>query len=152
MKKQFNINTKLLLRIAAACLLFFALGHCIGHFTRHNVTNPKAIEVQKQMMENKFDMFGALRSYDENYTGMSLNLILTLMALTILLWQLSGQVEKNAAVTRKLLIPLTICVVGFGFTSSFYFFAIPAISCFVAATLMLAAILSLNSKNKETFS
>jgi len=147
MKKQFNINPKLLLRVAAACLLFFAIGHSMGHFTRHHVTDPKAIDVQKQMIENKFDMFGTLRSYDENYTGMSLNLIFTLLAITMVLWQLSGLVEKNATATRKLLIPLTICVLGFALTSALYFFPAPAISCFAACAFLLAAILGLRSEN-----
>lgn len=145
MKKPFNLNPKLLLRTAAACILFFALGHSLGHFTRHNVTDPQAIALQREMIENKFDMFGTPRSYDENYTGMSLNLIFTLLAVTVVLWQLSGQVEKHPANSRKVLIPLTLCVLGFGFTSAFYFFPMPAISCFVAAGALTGAIFRLPS-------
>ncbi len=148
MKKRINIKAKLLLRSAAICLAFFAIGHSVGHFTRHAITDPKAIEVQKQMIENKFDMFGKLRSYDENYTGMSLNLIFTLLTITILLWQLSGQSEKNATGVRKFLVPLTICVCGFGITSAFYFFPMPAISCFIAAGLMIAALFPLSKENQ----
>ncbi len=127
------MNPKLSLRIATGCLLFFAFGHGVGHFTRHNVQDTKAKEVLRQMIENKFDMFGQLRSYDENYTGMSLNLILTLLSLAYILWVLSGWAEKQPALVKNILIPITTCIFGFGVTSFIYFFPIPAITCLIAS-------------------
>lgn len=150
MKKQINMKAKLLLRVAAGCLLFFALGHSAGHFTRHNVTDPNALAVQKQMMENKFDMFGQLRSYDENYTGMSLNLIFTLLAFAAVLWLLSSHSDTQAGMVRNLLIPLTICISGFGVTSLLYFFPLPAISCFAATALMGVCIFKLRKQSTRS--
>lgn len=137
------MKTKLLLRIAAGCLLFFATGHSIGHFTRHNVADPKAREVLHQMSINKFDMFGQLRSFDENYTGMSLNLIFSLLALAALLFILSAQTEKQAVLVKNLLIPITVCVCGFGITSFLYFFPMPALSCLLAVVFTTWAIIKL---------
>jgi len=138
------MTPKLLLRIAAGCLLFFALGHSVGHFTRHNVEDPKAKEVLRQMIENKFDMFGQLRSYDENYTGMSLNLIFTLLALASILWILSSYTEQNSVLVKKILIPITLCIFGFSVTSFVYFFPVPAVSCLLASFSMVFAITKLN--------
>jgi len=141
------MTPKLLLRIAVGCLLFFALGHSLGHFTRHDVTDPKAKEVLRQMTENKFDMFGQLRSYDENYTGMSLNLIFTLLALASVLWIISTQTEKQPILARNILIPIAICVFGFGITSFLYFFTIPAVTCLLATILTTATIFKLSGKS-----
>ena len=127
------MNPKTLLRIAAVFLLVFATGHTIGHLTRHEVTDPKAVEVQRMMTEHKFDMFGTLRSYDENYEGMSLNLILTLLVFVVVLWILSGQATANPVLTRKILLPVFVCILGFALTSIFYFFPGPATMCFMAA-------------------
>ncbi len=142
------MKPKLLLRVAAGCLLFFAFGHSMGHFNRHHVTDPKAKEVLQQMIEHKFDMFGQLRSYDENYTGMSLNLIFTLLALAAVLWLLSTHTEKQPVLVKQVLVPLTLCILGFSVTSFLYFFPVPAVTCLVAAVLIAAAIFKLNDKKE----
>ena len=77
------MKPKILLRIAAGLLLFFAAGHSVGHFTRHDVKDPKAKEILGMMSDYKFDMFGKMRSYDDAYEGMSLNLIFTCDALAV---------------------------------------------------------------------
>lgn len=133
------MKPKHLLRLAAIMLLIFALGHSMGHFTRHNVTDPKAIEVQKQMIENKFDMFGTMRSYDENYDGMSINLILTLFTFVIVLWIMSNHISASPQLVRAIMFPLMFCVLAFGITSTIYFFPGPATTCFIAFAAMLIA-------------
>jgi hypothetical protein len=140
------MSPKLLIRLASGCLLFFAMGHTVGHFTRHNVTDPKAKEVLQAMSENHFDMFGEMRSYDENYTGMSANLILTLISFAALLWILSGTAIENKKRTTMLLIPILFCVSGFAATGFLYFFHLPAISCLGASALLLITIGQLNRK------
>lgn len=137
------MKPKILLRVASGCLLFFATGHSMGHFKRHEVTDPVAKEVLRQMTENKFDMFGQLRSYDENYTGMSLNLIFTLLAMAAVLWILAGYAEKHAAPVKQVLVPLGLCVLGFSVTSFLYFFPVPAVTCLLASVCITAAVLKL---------
>jgi hypothetical protein len=128
-----DMTAKLLVRLAAACLLFFALGHSVGHSSRRNVSDPKAKEVLQAMSDNKFDMFGQMRSYDENYEGMSLNLIFTLLAFIFILWTISGSLDTNQALAQRLLVPIGLCVVGFAVTGFLYFFLVPAITCVAAA-------------------
>ena len=141
------MKAKILLRLSAACLLFFAAGHSIGHFSRHNVTDPKAREILKLMAENKFDMFGKMRSYDENYTGMSLNLIFTLLALAAILWLISGITEKQPQFARNLLVPIALCVFGFSITSYLFFFTMPAVTCLLASMLIALSIYKLREIN-----
>lgn len=144
------MKAKILLKIATGCLVFFAFGHSMGHATRHEVSDPKAKAVLQQMMENKFDMFGQMRSYDENYTGMSLNLIFTLLALATVLWILSTQTEKQAKLVKMILVPITICIVGFSITGFLYFFPLPAITCLLAAVLTTISIFRLSGNAVES--
>lgn len=138
------MSPKFFLRLAVGCLLFFALGHSIGHFTRHNVSDPKAKEILRQMSENKFDMFGQMRSYDENYTGMSFNLILTLLTFAVVISLLTSQTEKYPLLIRNILIPISVCLLGFSVTSFIYFFYIPAVTSMLAYIFVTLSILSLN--------
>jgi hypothetical protein len=126
------MNSKVLFRIAAGCILFFVLGHSFGHFTRHSTSDPDKSAFLKVLAEKKFDMFGYMRSFDENYTGMSLNLIFTLIMLTIILWTLGGNANSNPLIIRKIAIPVAACILGFSITSFLYFFPVPGITCMLA--------------------
>lgn len=137
------MKPKLLIRIAAGCLLFFALGHAMGHSSRKDIADEKAQKVIKAMEGYRYNMFGQLRTYDENYTGLSVNLIITLMALVAILWLLSNGVAGSPALIRKLLWPIILCVGGFAITGFLYFFPLPAISCVIALIFLSWAALRL---------
>jgi hypothetical protein len=139
------ITSKLLIRIAAGSMLFFALGHTMGHFTRREVDDPKAKEVIQVMIDNKFDLFGHTTSYDQTYTGMSLNLIFTLIAFVLILWYISNITKDNKKLAIKLLLPVTLCVFGFSVTSFLYFFPVPGITCLVTGVLSTIALIKLRA-------
>lgn len=138
------MKSKLLIRIAAGCVLFFAVGHTAGHLTRKSPTQEAERQVLKTMEEKKFDFNGAFRSYDDFYEGMSLNLIFTLLALTVMLWFISGITDKEIA--KKLLWPIFFLLVGFAITSFLFFFLVPAITCVVASALILWSLVGINKK------
>lgn len=135
------MNPKVLLRIAAGCMLFFACGHSIGHMNRSKIADPKAQEILQMMAEYKFNLFGEMRSYDDNYVGMSLNLIFTLVAFAIILWITSNWIEKEPKYTRAILIPIALGIAGFSVTGFIYFFSVPAYTCLIAFSLILITIL-----------
>jgi len=137
------MKSKLLIRIAAGCTLFFALGHTMGHLSRKESNESKVKEVIRLMEDTKFDLFGQLRSFDENYTGMSLNLIFTLLAFTLLLWFVSALSETDPKSCRNLLVPILLCLLGFAVTSYVYFFPVPAITCVLASIALVTAVLRL---------
>ncbi len=139
------MSPKLLIRIAAGCVLFFAVGHSIGHATRKASQEPGALAVYKVMEEYKFPIGPQMRSYDEFYTGMSLNLTITLLVMTVVLWILSGQADAHHKLTRALLLPLVALFAGFTATSALYFFVVPMVTCAVSTILLTAAWLRLRS-------
>lgn len=137
------MKAKIWIRIAAGCMLFFALGHSAGHFTRHNLTDPRGQEVIDAMTSYKRNMFGSMRSFDENYTGMSLNLIATLLMLTLVLWILSRAAAQQPKTTAYIIIPVALCAFFFSVTGFTYFFALPAITCLVAGISLSVAVFKL---------
>lgn len=143
-KQQHAITPKLLLRIAAGFVLFFVLGHSVGHFTRKQVSDPQGRHVLKIMEDYKFDQFGQLRSYDENYTGMSLNLLLSLLLLTSIILITVPITESSPRVAKRLLLPVMLCLLGFSVTGFLFFFPVPAITCLIAACLIGVSLIKLN--------
>jgi hypothetical protein len=142
------MNPRLLLRIAAGLLIFFAVGHTVGHLTRHNVTDPRARELQRLMIDNKFEMYGQMRSYDENYTGLSMDMIAALLAFGIILWEVAGHVDGNTELVRTILIAMTFAVSMFAISGFVYFFLVPGITCLLAALLMGAALAGLPGEKR----
>jgi hypothetical protein len=140
-------NPKLLIRIAAGCILFFAFGHSIGHFTRHDVTDSIVATVLKTMSDNSFDFFGHVTTYDGMYTGLSLDLIFTLIVFAIFLWHISNISSDNKKLAFNLLLPLTVCVFCFAITSYLYFFLVPAITCLISGILSTIALVNLKSSS-----
>ncbi|HEY8937157.1 MAG TPA: hypothetical protein VIM65_18150 [Cyclobacteriaceae bacterium] len=138
------MKAKLLLRFASACIIFFAAGHTLGHFTRKKSPEPQIQEVFKQMETVQVPLGGQLRTYDEFYNGMSLNLSITLVAFAFLLWFISSASTHAPKTSYILLWPILFCIVGFAVTGFIYFFLVPAITCVVASILILMAINSLH--------
>jgi hypothetical protein len=138
------MTPKLLLRIAAGAVLFFALGHTMGHLTRKSTNVPEAKAVFKIMEEYKFPIGSQLRSYDEFYEGMSINLIITLLSITAILWMLSSVSSQFSKITSQLLWPVLLCLVAFTFTGFMYFFILPAATCALASLLIVFSIIKLN--------
>src|ERR1700743_1621609 len=107
------MQPKLLLRIAAFLILFVAVGHTIGNCTRKSTTGTRQLEVFKKMEDVKFDFAGSTRSWDNFYDGMSLDVSITLVVFTVLLWLIAGSAKKYPVFCTSLLWPTLVCFVGF---------------------------------------
>ncbi|NOU46609.1 MAG: hypothetical protein HOO86_06050 [Bacteroidales bacterium] len=143
------MKPKVMLRFASGILILFTFWHIAVHFTRHNTKDIRIQKVLKAMTENKFEMFGQLRSYDDNYNGMSLNLIFSLLAFSIMLWILSIFTERNRVLVRALLVPISFCLIGYSITGFLYFSPIPAYTSFIAAVLTIVCVFKMVNKNSE---
>ncbi|WP_061247199.1 LIC_13387 family protein [Leptospira noguchii] len=137
------MKAKLFIRIASALMFVFALGHSFGHFTRYKTSDPQALSTISIMQQTKIPMQGVTKTYDQFYTGMSLNLSIVLISLMILLWILSNLSEANPQTVQKLLIPILFCTFGFGITGFFYFFFVPAVVASLGAISILVGIVLL---------
>jgi len=141
------MKPKVLLRFASILLVVFALEQTVGYFTRHDTKDIRIQKVLKVMTENKFNMYGQMRSYDENYNGMALDLIFSLIAFSAVLWVLSIFAERNRVLVRTLLLPISFGLLGFSITGFLFFFPIPAYTSLFAAVLALIAMFSMVKKS-----
>lgn len=137
------MRPKLLLRIAAFLILFVAVGHTLGNCTRKATTDTQQQEVFKKMEDVKFDFGGSMRSWDNFYDGMSLDVSLTLLVFTALLWLISGSANKYPVFCTSLLWPSLICFIGFTVIGFMYFFIVPAASTLLASLLVTTSIFQL---------
>ncbi|EMF80551.1 hypothetical protein LEP1GSC188_3680 [Leptospira weilii serovar Topaz str. LT2116] len=137
------MKPKLFIRITSILIFIFAVGHSIGHFTRYNTADSQALNTISIMQKTKIPMEGVAKSYDQFYTGMSLNLSIFLISLTILLWFLSNLTESNPQTTLKLLIPIFFCIFCFSVTGFVYFFLAPSLVSSLGTFSLLVSIILL---------
>lgn len=133
------MTPSLLIYIASGLLLFFAFGHAIGHFSRHKIAGEDATNVFQLMKTTQFNQFGKMRSFDENYTGMSFNLMAILLTLSTILIGTAIYLDTFLLQAGLLLIPISFCTLIFSITSWRYFFPLPAITCFLATICLIIA-------------
>jgi hypothetical protein len=138
------MNYKIFLRVAAGFLWLFAIGHAVGLAAQHLTENVQAQEVLGVMAGHKFAMFGELRSYDEIHTGISINLILTLLTFGVILWGVSNGQDMTPTRMNAVLLPVLFCIIGFGITSMLYFFLIPAFVCLLVSIAIASALMQVN--------
>lgn len=103
-------------------MLLHDVGHTIGHLGWKQATDPVKQEVIRQMTENKFPFMGATRSLGEYYEGYGTASILALLLFAALLWILSGSEPQNVALTKKMLIVISVILLGWGIVELIYFF------------------------------
>src|SRR5882757_6614641 len=122
------MKPRIILRITVFVTLFYAFGHIMGHLTRKQTTDPIDKEVIRQMEEYKFDVNGSMRSWDDFYEALSLDVSLVLVVFTVMFWMLSGMSEGNPKICFNLLCPMLICFAGFTVTDFLYVFMIPTVT------------------------
>jgi len=137
------MRPKLLLRIAAFFILFVAVGHTIGNCTRKATTDARQQEIFKKMADYKFDFGGSMRSWDNFYEGMTLDVSLTLVIFTVLLWLISGSAHKYPVFCTSLLWAMLTCFIGFTIIGFLYFFVVPATCTLIASLLLIVVIFQL---------
>jgi hypothetical protein len=138
------MNAKLILRISAGLVLFFLVGHTYGHFTwKTSHLEPGAQAMFKAMEDYKFTIGTQLRSQDEFFNGMSLNLSIALVAIFVLIWMLSNIANEMPKACSMLLWPVLIAMAGFTYTGFVFFFYAPAITCLIVSVLIVAAMIRL---------
>jgi hypothetical protein len=137
------MKPKILLRITVFVTLFYAFGHVMGHLTRKQTTDPVNKEVIRQMEQYKFNVNGAMRSWDNFYEALSLDSALVLVVFAIIFWMLSGMVEKYPSVVYNLLWPILLCFIGFTITHYLYVFMIPTVTSLITCIAIIATMIQL---------
>lgn len=142
------MKPKILLRFASGLLMVYAVGLAIIYFNRHRMDDVRAQKVMKMMAEYKFNMYGQMRSFDETYKAMSLNLLFSLIALSLILWILSIFTERNRVLVRTLLIPVSFCLLGYTTTGFLFLFPAPAYISLISSVLSILSVFLMVNKNR----
>ncbi len=143
------MKPKVLMRSASGLLFIYGVGHTIIHFTRHKTHDVVAQKVMKTMAEYKVFMYGQMRSFDENYNGMSINMIFSLLSFSAILWILSIFAERNRVMVRASLVAVSFCLLGYTVTGFIYFFPAPAYASLFSAVLTLVAFFMMVKRSPE---
>jgi len=143
------MKPKLWLRVVAFLTLLVAVGQTIGYFTR-KVTNDHAnIAVISHMEQYKFNFHGSMRSWDNFYEGLSLDVSLVLFVFTAVFSILAGVSKKHPKVCYNMLWPFLICYIGFTVTGFMYFFVVPAVSTLICTILIIVTLIQLRRSHKR---
>lgn len=134
------MNSKILLRIAAALILLHLLGHSVGHFTWDTPDDPNMQQVVNTMKGYSAEFMGAKKSMADYYHGYSL-IVFGLFGMTIAIqWLASGFIGKHRQIISKILYPVAFAYLAFGIIEFITFFPFAALLSFMAGILTLLAI------------
>ena len=130
------MNASILYRVAAVCLVLFAVAHTVG-FQQSDPT--WGIDALRDSMRSiHFDVQGFNRTYWELFVGAGLTVGVLYLFSAILAWQLGALPSANLAQMRVLVWAFALCFAGITILSWRYLFAIPIVFS-IGITLCLIA-------------
>ncbi len=135
------------LRIASMLTLIHAVLHTVGGMFGAPRNAAQSIALAS-VQANTFEAFGVTRSYWDFYFGFGIMASLTLLLVTVLLWQLASLVKTDPDKTRPLLVTLFILFVAMSVISWYYFFMPPFVMEIIIAAVIGVAFLS-TGKNAQ---
>lgn len=121
------MQPKLLLRIAAAIMLFHTIGHTFGALTWQHASNTRVADVIAGMNREQFLFKGRLTSLASFFSGYGIIMIFVLLLVSIQLWLLSTNPVKNQRIAMGLFL------LALAISEYIYFFPMAAIFTLVAS-------------------
>lgn len=140
------MNTKVLLRIAAVCILVHLLGHTAGHLGWDQPADPLMQQVVQHMKGHQSSFMGATKSMADYYTGYSLLLWCTYAMTIALLWTAPSYAREHKIIATKVLYPIGITYLVFGIIEYIHFFPFAAAMSLLAGICTLLGIWRIASK------
>ncbi len=134
------MKPRLLLRIAALCILIHLIGHFFGHFSWKESPDPLKQEVIRQMTGPKFEFMGVMRSMGDYFEGYGLILFVVYGMSIALILSAIRYSDSNHDIARKVLTPIGIGYVAFGIIEFVYFFPFAGSLSLLAGLLIILAI------------
>lgn len=138
------MNAKITLRAASIIIFLHDVGHTMAVVTWKDDTVPKKLEVIKGMTDNKFEFMGTARSMGEYYEGFGVMGTLALLFIALVLWMVSNVTEANKRLVQKLVLTVSIILLGWGITELIYIFSVAASFSLIASLLGFYSLLLLN--------
>jgi len=130
------MNASILYRVAAVCLLLFAIAHTIG-FQQSDPT--WGIDALKGSMRSiHFDVQGFNRTYWDFFVGAGLTVGVLYLFSAILAWQLGALPVASLAQMRVLAWAFALCFAVITILSWRYLFVIPMVFSVVITLCLIA--------------
>ena len=142
------MTTKIILRAAAIIIFLHDIGHSMAVLTWKDDSDPKKMEVIRQMTENKFPFMGTSRSMGQYFEGFGIQGTLSLLLISLILWYVSDVREINKNFNRKIILTLSIILLAWGISELIYFFLLAASFSLIASVLGFYSLLLLNRPGK----
>ena len=131
------MTTTLLLRIASVISLVFTAGHSLGGLKEWSPMGEN--EVLKAMRTVRFDTMGANRSYLDFFLGFGWSISVAMLLQTILLWQLAGLAQPDAARVRPMIAVFALATLASGVIAWRFIFPVPALFSGALVIVLAAA-------------
>jgi phosphoglycerol transferase MdoB-like AlkP superfamily enzyme len=125
-----------LLRTAAVLTLVHALLNTFAGLLSGISRSQDEMAVLSAMKALRFDAMGSLRTYWDFYFGFGLFLTVSLLLLSVLIWQLAALVDAEPGKVRPLIAALCIGFLAFAVLSALFFFIAPVAIEVLVATLL----------------
>ena len=139
------MTSKTLLRTAAILTFIHAVLHTVGGLFRTPSNDPIETAVISAMKSATFDFMGSMRSFWDFYFGFGLNLSVTLVIETVILWQLAGLASAAPERARPFIATLAVAFLSMAALSYRYFFIAPLLTELLIAGILVAAYLKARS-------
>jgi hypothetical protein len=134
-----HMKPAIYLRTASVLTLLHAILHTVGGVFGKPQPGPQHAAVTA-MKANRFPLMGAIRSFWEFYRGMGLGVTIFLVALAVVLWQLSLLTRKDSCRLTPIYWTLMAAFLFMAANSYVYFFWPPVIVELLIAVCLLGAI------------
>jgi len=127
------------LRIAAALALIHCILHTVGGVFGSSPQHSPEAAVEASMKITTFPVMGVMRSFWDFYFGYGLMVAITLLILSVLLWQLGALAKTHPTQIRPLLLTLIFNFLAISVVAAHYFFLAPAITEILIALFIALA-------------
>jgi hypothetical protein len=134
--QHLHMKPHILLRTASILTLIHALLHHFGGLTRPPSHGQDEVAVQTAMKSFQMDVMGSLRSYWDFYFGFGFFVTVSLLLLTVLVWQLAALAKSDPAKAGPFMATLFVGFVIFGGVSWTFFFIAPLVTEAIIALLI----------------
>lgn len=131
------MKPKILLRISAILIFIHSALHTFGFTTWKEAPDPIYKTIVDGMTGHKFPFMGAVRSLGDFYEGFGYASSIALLLIAVILWFVSGETNRSANLSKKIIYTVGIALVTWGIDELIYFFPFAAVITLTAAVLTL---------------
>ena len=149
-QKQVMFSPYSLLRLASILSLVHMVLNTFAGLLSGTSRNREERAVLESMKAVEFDAMGSLRTYWDFYFGFGMFLTVSLLLISILLWQLASVAQTEPALARPFVGSICIAFVAFSMLSGLYFFIAPLLFDMVIAIILGTAFVLLPRRQSQT--